>query len=189
MKAPEYRKLLPLVMGGVAAVLIAWDIYNAEVAYEMGMAWDTGWPVVPYRLPEILLPGLNFPAYVLASPFLWLLDLKMQADRYPVLFVAIVAWWHLLGRRLDLGITPPSWTRFTRAGALLCIVIGIGTAYMALDAAAAGVQWWLKYSQGLMSDQTVLLFLYVGPAAWELIIASWFGRMAWKMLTRDSARA
>jgi hypothetical protein len=49
------RFILPLIMGTISVPLVIWDIHNTEVIYSVGMGWDTGAPVWPYRTPEILL--------------------------------------------------------------------------------------------------------------------------------------
>jgi hypothetical protein len=82
----RFRGWLPVVQGGIAAALMAWDLYNQSVISSMGMAWDTGAPIWPYQTSEILIVAINAPAYVLCRPLFILFHLETASMRYPLLF-------------------------------------------------------------------------------------------------------
>jgi len=79
------RVTLPIVFGGLAAALMAWDIHNTHVMESMGMAWDTGAPIWPYQSSFLILFAINFPAFVLAAPFFVLGQLQTYPMRIMML--------------------------------------------------------------------------------------------------------
>src|SRR5438552_12630602 len=96
-----WRIWLPALIGCATAVLMAWEQYNARVIASMGMRWDTGAPMWPYQTPEIILAILNAPAYFVAAPAWWTLNLQSAEQRHPVLFLATIGLWFLIGRSID----------------------------------------------------------------------------------------
>ena len=60
----------------------------------MGMAWDTGAPLLPYQTPDTLLFAINTPAYFVAAAACNFLGFGVISPlHYVTFFSAIVAWW------------------------------------------------------------------------------------------------
>jgi hypothetical protein len=55
MRRIRFRLVLPIVFGFLSLILFAWEYENDRVIESMGMAWDMGPPMWPYRGTVILL--------------------------------------------------------------------------------------------------------------------------------------
>lgn len=186
VKASRYRVTLPLVFGGAAAILMAWDLYNEKIILQMGMGWDTGAPIWPYRTPELLLPAIDRPARFLCAPILWALDRRFIAERYPVLLPFIVIWWHLVGRRLDFGLVPPAWRGAGKAFAVISVFIGFGLACVGFARAIEATKLWSSYVHTPWSDNSFLVVPELSLAIWCFLLAAWLGAVAVKAAAGSS---
>src|SRR5579864_4423627 len=100
----RFRVVLPIIFGFLAVVLFSWDYQNERVVESMGMGWDTGPPMWPYRAVQIISYAVNAPAYVVSWPILKLLNLRTYSFQYAIWFPAIVALWWCVGRSIDFGL-------------------------------------------------------------------------------------
>ncbi len=168
----RYRIALPLVFGFLAVGLIAWDLHNQRVIQSMGMAWDTGAPIWPYQASSLFLVALNAPAFVLATPFFFLLHLPTMEMRHPVLLPMIVFCWWWIGTRLDFGVLGRH--HYRRPRALACVLAAC--AVMLFSAGAYGlindVRWWRSYGHALPPVYLLLLLRTAGAVLWSFVIAA-----------------
>jgi hypothetical protein len=166
----KYRIALPVCMGLVATGLMAWEHHNSEVIATMGMAWDTGAPMWPYQTPEIILAILNAPAYFLAAPVWFTLDLRLESQRYPALFFAILLLWTGIGKAIDSNLLSRA---RRRGGKLSTIGLLIATVVFSLTGVGTlvpGMHWWSQY--GEPSLVSVLIFARITSfAPWCFILA------------------
>jgi hypothetical protein len=97
----------------------------------MGMAWDTGAPLLPYQTPDTLLFAINTPAYFVAAAACNFLGFGVISPlHYVTFFSAIVAWWWLVGLYLDKRSTNETgaprktliWTFFLCLSAITLII-------------------------------------------------------------------
>src|SRR2546430_841395 len=98
MRSVRLRLLLPIIFGFLALALFTWDYENERVIASMGMGWDTGPPVWPYRVVPSISYAVNAPAYVISWPILKLLHLRTYSLQYAVWFPAILVLWWWVGR-------------------------------------------------------------------------------------------
>ena|SRR5438445_1658559 len=104
MRSIRFRVVLPLTLGFLALALFAWDYENERVVASMGMGWDTGPPIWPYRAVPLFSYAVNTPAYEISRPILKLLDLRTSSLQYAVWFSAIMALWWWIGTSIDFGL-------------------------------------------------------------------------------------
>jgi hypothetical protein len=179
MRPLKWRFRLPAVLGCATAGLMAWEQWNARVIESMGMRWDTGAPMWPFQTPEIILAVLNAPAYFIAAPIWWTLNLQSAQQQHPVLLLASIGLWHLVGRGID-----SCW--FSRQGApdrqsLRLLLIGVvavaasGGARQMFD----GARWWSKYG-GLDLPRILILVRIVCFVPWCLAVAAFGARSAFR---------
>lgn len=175
MRHWKWRLWLPGVLGCATAGLMAWERANARVIASMGMAWDTGAPMWPYQTPEILLAILNAPAYFIAAPVWRTFSLNSAEQRHPVLLVASVALWFIVGRAIDdrrrgrKRTLMPLWLR------LLVVMAAGAVAYVGAREVFDGAVWWSKYGE-LHIARILILVRIVSFVPWCLAvgtIAAW----------------
>jgi TRAP-type C4-dicarboxylate transport system permease small subunit len=63
MRSIRLRILLPIIFGffALALALFGWDYENERVVASVGMGWDTGPPVWPYRAVPLFSFAVNGP--------------------------------------------------------------------------------------------------------------------------------
>jgi hypothetical protein len=162
--------LLPAVIGLVNAPLVIWDIYNARVVASVGMGWDMGAPIWPYQTSDILLRLLNFPAYFVAQPIANALDLAAPRHLFLIVPTAL-AWWWLVGMRLDHRLRPPrshrGWLRFA-AFTIFCLLLLSAALIMSADY----LRLWLRYGGHFWNIASLLLFVrFLTPSLWCVTLA------------------
>jgi hypothetical protein len=160
----SFRLVLPILMGAVSAILIAWDIHNQRIIMSMGMAWDTGAPLWPYQTPDTLLSALNFPAYLIATPVSRILGL-LAPRHYLALFPAILFWWWLVGRFLDELLGNASVRKATLLALVLC-VLAILLAYLGISGCIDVFRWWRTYSREVLGWSVLIPLRLIAPSMW-----------------------
>jgi hypothetical protein len=171
MRNIRYRAALPIVFGGLAAVLIAWDIHNTHVIESMGMAWDTGAPIWPYRGSFLILFTVNFPAFVFAAP-LFLLDQLQTYPRRIMILPLIALWWWWIGTRIDFGILGRRRYRHPKATAGILVALAAGLLSWAIYTGVTEFQFWKEYGLELRANYLVLLSGTTIPiVSWCLVLS------------------
>lgn len=166
----RYRVALPIVFGGLAVVLMAWDIHNTQVIESMGIAWDTDAPIWPYRASFLILFTVNFPAFLLAAPF-FLLD-QLQAYPRRIMILPLIALWWWIGTRIDFGILGRRRYRHPKATAGILVGMAAGLLSWALYTGVAEFQFWKEYGLALRANYLVLLSGTTIPiVSWCLVLA------------------
>jgi hypothetical protein len=164
------RIVLPAVLGGISLPLMIWDIHNEQVIESMGMAWDTGAPVWPYRTPDILLRFLNGPAYFVASPLANAFRL-FGPSHYITVFPAVLIWWWFVGLRLDRGLRPVS-ARWRWATFALLTISAVLLFWAAVAVSADAFHWWFKYASFFKPiERSLLIVSFISPAVWCTVLA------------------
>jgi len=184
MRNIRFRVVLPILFGFLAVVLFSWDYQNERVVESMGMGWDTGPPMWPYRAVQIISYAINAPAYVISWPILKLLEPRIYSLQYAVWFPAIVALWWWVGRSIDFGLLGSrNYSHWKLIAASLLIgavaVLSLAT-YIGLDE----YHWAQQYWRG---DPPVYAFLFLraaGPMLWCFFFAAAFVRSAARLVKR-----
>lgn len=96
----RYRTVLPVILGIVAVVLIAWQEHYIQL---IRLSGDDATPVWPYETPFLFLWGINTPAVDAADQLSSLLHLAVGL-RTSFRLVAILVFWWWIGTRLDSGV-------------------------------------------------------------------------------------
>jgi len=172
MRNIRFRLVLPIVFGFLAVALMAWDYENQRMVEIVGMGWDTGPPMWPYRAISDLLFAVNAPAYVLAAPFFFFHYMQTASTRYPLLFPLIVFWWWWIGTRIDFGVLVWRHYRHPKLAAGLLVVIAVVPVYFGCVGALDGFEWWKEYGRTSPPVNSIVLIGIVGPALWFLVLAS-----------------
>jgi len=157
-------------MGTISVPLVIWDIHNTEVIYSVGMGWDTGAPVWPYRTPEILLWLLNFPAHVIAQPIANLMDL-VAPKHHLLLLPSTLLWWWLVGLVLDRQSMQSRGSlrwQFVAGLVVMSATFSSLAAYILIDA----FRWWFQYGNGFWNATTFLMLRFLTPVIWFVAFAS-----------------
>jgi hypothetical protein len=171
MRNIRYRVALPIVFSGLAVVLMAWDFHNTRVIESMGMAWDTGAPMWPYRASSAILFAVNFPAFVLAAPFFLLGQLQTYPTRTMILPL-IAFWWWWIGTRVDFGILGRRRYQYPKATAGILVAMAAGLLSWALYTGVSEFQFWKEYGLGLRRNYLVLLSGTTIPIiSWCLVLS------------------
>ncbi len=171
MRNIRYRVILPIVFGGLAAALMVWDIRNTHVIESMGMAWDTGAPIWPYRASFLILFAVNFPALVLAAPLFLLGKLQTYPMRVMILPL-ITLWWWWVGTRIDFGILGRQRYRHPKVTAGILVAMAAGLLSWAIYTGVAELQFRQEYGLVLRANYLVLLTRTTIPiASWCLILS------------------
>ena len=163
------RRILPSLFFAVSLPLVIWDTYNQRVIVSMGMAWDTGAPVWPYRTPDILLRFLNGPAYIVAQPIVNLLRF-FPPESYVVVLPTSILWWWFFGLILDRGLVGPRWRRrwplFVALTSLSAFLL-----WAAISTFNDAFRWWFQYGRGFWNSTTLLMVSSLTPTVWCAILA------------------
>jgi hypothetical protein len=88
MRSIRLRVLLLIIFGFLALALLGWDYENERLVASMGMVWDTGRPVWPYRAVPLFSFAVNGLAYIISWPILKVLDLRTNSRQYAIWFPA-----------------------------------------------------------------------------------------------------
>src|SRR6202158_1433101 len=178
MQRIRFRIVLPVIFGALALFLFAWEYENDRVVASVGMGWDTGPPVWPYRAVPSFSYGVNAPAYIVSWPILKLINLRTLSLQYAVWFPAILVLWWWVGSYFDFGLpgreSHPR--RKLRTGILL-----VASSVLILLAAQVGFdqyRWAREYWSG---HPLIYATTFLGPAGsilWCLFFASIFVRAA-----------
>ena len=132
--------MLPLVMTGVAVLLVGWNVHLEPRM----MLYDTGAPLWPFQVPQILLGLLNAPAIVLARPFENLFHAYSALSRGTLAVVATPLAWCWIGDRVERGLLRPPY-RFPRLLAVLFLVVSVSLAGALIQGAMSDMEWWHSY--------------------------------------------
>jgi hypothetical protein len=185
MRSIRFRVLLPIIFGFLALALFAWDYQNERVVASMGMGWDTGPPMWPYRALPLFSFAVNGPAYIISWPILKLLDVRTYSLQYAIWFPAIVALWWWTGTCIDFGLlSRRSYShRKSVAGILLAggIVLLILAAHVGFDEYRSFQQYW----PGHPPIYAILLLRAIGPILWCIFLARTFVRSAIRLIRRE----
>jgi hypothetical protein len=182
MRNIRFRVVLPILFGFLAVVLFIWDYQNERVIESMGMGWDTGPPMWPYRAVRIMSYAINAPAYVVSWPILRLLEPRIYSLQYAVWFPALVTLWWWVGRSIDFGLLGSRNYSHRKliAASLLIAAVGLLTSatYIGLDEYQLAKQYWRDHPP-------VYAFLFLraaGPMLWCLCFAAAFVRSAVRLV-------
>jgi hypothetical protein len=187
MRNIRFRVVLPILLGFLAVVLFSWDYQNERVVESMGMGWDTGPPMWPYRAVQIISYAINAPAFVVSWPILRLLEPRKYWVQYAVWFPAIVALWWWVGRSIDFGLLGSrnyshrkliAATLLIAAAALLSLA-----AYIGLDE----YHWAQQYWRGHPPIYAFLFLRAAGPMLWCSFFAAAFIRSAARLVKHKSS--
>jgi hypothetical protein len=183
----SFRFALPIVMGAISAVLMAWDIHNQRIIMSMGMAWDTGAPLWPYQTPDTFLFAINAPAYLIANPISRLLALLVPRHYY-VLFPAILLWWWLVGSYLDKRCAG---TKEQKAPikALFLYLLAASLIFLGLDGFIHATRWWWSYSRNVLSVTDLILLRILAPSIWCFALSVVVLAAAWQRTRIWTARS
>jgi hypothetical protein len=171
MRSIRFRVVLPLIFGFLALALFAWDYQNERVVASMGMGWDTGPPMWPYRAVPLFSYAVNTPAYVISWPILKLLDLRTLSLQYAVWFPAIVALWWWVGTCIDFDFF--SRRRCSRRKLVAGILLAGGVGLLILGARIGLGEYGLfqHYWPGHPPIYAILLLRAAGPMLWCFFLA------------------
>jgi hypothetical protein len=185
MRNIRFRVVLPIVFGFLAVVLFSWDYQNERVVESMGMGWDTGPPMWPYRAVQIISYAINAPAYVASWPIVKLLKPRMYSPQYAVWFLALVALWWWVGRSIDFGLLG---SRNYSHRKLIAASLLIGAVALLSLATSIGLDEYHWAQQYWMGHPPVYAFLFLraaGAMLWCFFFAAAFVRSAARLVKRQ----
>jgi hypothetical protein len=145
-----------------------WDIYNQRVIQSMGMRWDMGAPVWPYRTAEILFLLLNLPSSLLANPILDHFHMYDTED-YLIRFPVATLWWYVVGMYFDYRTPRPGPCRTLRL--LACASVAVAFGGIGVFVLSSAVEWWRSYGDWEFVSQYLIFLRLIAPAIWSLAIA------------------
>lgn len=186
MRHIRFRLVLPIIFGFLALTLFAWDYQNERVVAAMGMGWDTGPPLWPYRAVPLFSYAVNVPAYVVSWPLVRKLDPRVPLHQYAVWLLAIVALWWLVGTRMDFGLLGRR--RHSRPKLAAVILLVSGVVSLALGARVCIDEYFSfqKYWPNQPPVYAILLLRAAGPMLWCLLWAVVAFRSAFHLLWGQS---
>jgi len=185
MHRVRFRVILPTVLGFLAILLFAWDYENDRVVASMGMGWDTGPPMWPYRTVPLVSYAINAPAYIVSWPVLKLLDLRTTWLQYAVWFPFIVVLWWWVGTCIDFGLPIGQSGSHPRLIASLLLVATVGLLLVAARVCVDEYHWFRNYWPGHPPVYVVLALRAIGPTLWCLSFSQAFVRVAIPMFRRE----
>ena len=153
----------------------------------MGMGWDMGPPMWPYRAVQILPYSINLPAYLVAWPILELLEPRAYSFRYAVRFPAILALWWWVGRTIDFGLLD---NRRYSHRKLIGASLLIGAVALLSLAAYVGqneYHWAHQYWNGHPSIDAFLFLRSAGEMLWCICFAAAFVRSTARLVRDQSS--
>jgi len=185
MRSIRFRVVLPLTLGFLALALFAWDYENERVVASMGMGWDTGPPIWPYRAVPLFSYAVNTPSYEISRPILKLLDLRTSSLQYAVWFSAIMALWWWIGTSIDFGLLD---RRSYSHPKLVAGILFAGAVFLLSLAAHVGLDEYRLFQQywpGHPPIYAILLLRAAGPILWCFFLAGAFVRSAFHLIRRE----
>jgi hypothetical protein len=185
MRSIRFRVVLPIVFGFLAVVLFSWDYQNERVVASMGMGWDTGPPMWPYRAVQIISYAINAPAYEVSWPILKLLNPRISSVEYAVWFPAIVALWWWVGRSIDFGLLGNRNYSHRRLFAASLLIGAVALLSLATYLGLNEYYWARQYWKGHPPVYAFLFLRAVGPMLWCFFFAAAFVRSAARLVTRQ----
>jgi hypothetical protein len=172
MRNIRFRVVLPILLGFLAVVLFSWDYQNERVVELMGMGWDTGPPMWPYRAVQIISYAINAPAYVVSWPILRLLDHRIYSLQYAVWFPAIVALWWWVGRCIDFGLLGSRKYSHRRLIAATLLIAAVALLSLATYIGLSEYHWAQQYWRGHPPVDAFLFLRAAGPMLWCIFVAA-----------------
>ena len=186
MKRIRFRIVLPTIFGFLAVALFSWDYENSRIVASMGMGWDTGPPMWPYRAVPLFLYAVNAPAYVISGPILKLLDLRTYWLQDAVWLPVIVALWWWVGTCIDFGVLGRrSYSHRTLMAAIL-VVVSVVLLLVATSVGFDEYRWARDYWRGHPPIYAVLFLRTIGPMLWCLSFAAVLVRAAVRLVRNES---
>lgn len=186
MRRIRFRIILPVIFGFLAVALFYWDYENSRVVAEMGMGWDTGPPIWPYRAVSLFLYAVNAPAYLISWPILRLLKLHTDWLQDAVWFPALIALWWWVGSCIDFGpLGRRSYSR-RRLVAGILVVVSVVLLAVATIVGFDEYRWARDYWRGNPPIYAVLLLRAIGPMIWCLSFVAIFVRAAIHLVRNES---
>ncbi len=132
MRRIRFRLMLPIVLGFLSLTLFAWQHENNRVIESMGMGWDTGPPMWPYRAVPSFSYALNAPVYIACWPLIKLINPQANWVPFAIWFPAITVLWWWVGTRIDFGLLgrrsylhPKPVGALLLAGALILLALSV----------------------------------------------------------------
>lgn len=178
MRSIRFRVVLPIIFGFLALALFTWDYHNERVVAAMGIGWDTGPPLWPYRAVPLFSYAVDVPAYLISWPVIRVLDPRTPLYQYAVWFSAILALWWLVGTRIDFGLLG---RRRHSHPKLIAMILVAGGAVLLILGAHIGVDEYFSFRQYWPNHPpiyAILLLRAVGPMHWCLCLTAAFLRSA-----------
>jgi len=169
---------LPVVFGVLALFLFAWQHENDRVIASIGMGWDMGPPVWPYRAVPSFSYAVNAPAYVVSWPILKLLNLQTPSFQYAVWFPAILILWWWVGTYLDFGLLGPNSRSWRRLKAALLLLSSAVLVFVAFRVCLDKYFWARDHCSNSPSICAIVLLGGMGLTLWFLFFATAFARAA-----------
>jgi len=172
MQRIRFRVVLPVVFGFLSLVLFAWQHENNRMIELMGMAWDTGPPMWPYRAVPLFSYAINAPAYVACWPLTRLIDVPADWPYYVVWFPAIVLLWWWVGTPIDFGLLG---RRKYEHPKFLAVLLFVGALVLLILSVNIGVGEYHLFRYYWPAQRTInaaiILLRAVGPILWCLLFA------------------
>lgn len=174
--------MLPIIFGFLAAVLFAWDYENQRVVTSMGMGWDMGPPMWPYRAVEIISFAINVPAYLISWPILKLFNFHSSALQYAVWFPAILALWWWVGRSIDFGLLGRRKYSHRKLIAVGLLVATVPLLFLVGHIGLGEYHWYAQYWAGHRPIFAIVFLHAAGEILWCLSLAAAFVGSALRIL-------
>jgi hypothetical protein len=165
-------------------MLFVWDFENNLVVASVGMGWDMGPPMWPYRAIKIICYAINAPAYVVCWPLLRLLDPRNPSIQYAIWFPATLILWWWVGRSIDFGLLgAKTWSKPKLIAAFL-IVISLVLLRVAAFTGMDTYHWFRSYWPRQPAVNGFLFVEAAGSAGWCMALAIAFTRSALGLLRK-----
>jgi hypothetical protein len=182
MRKIRFRVILPIIFGFLALALFAWDYQNNRVVAEMGMGWDMGPPIWPYRAVALFVFAVNAPAYLISWPILNVLHLRTLELHYAVWFPAIILLWWLTGTWIDFGLVTQRASAHRKRIAGLFLTAGIALLAFATQASLHEYHSFLMSGPGQPPIYVILTLRTIGPVFWSIFFATGLFRSALRLI-------
>jgi len=184
MRRTRFRVVLPIVFGFLSLLLFAWEHENNRVIESMGMGWDTGPPMWPYRAVPLFSYAVNAPAYIACWPLVKMIDARTDWVEYAVWLPAITALWWWVGTRIDFGLLGRQMWLRTKSVAALLFLSALLLFVLAGGIAVSEYRSFQLYWPGHPPIYAILLLRAIGPILWCLLFAFAFVRSAFGIWRR-----
>jgi hypothetical protein len=185
MRSIRFRVVLPILLGFLAVVLFSWDYQNERVVASMGMGWDMGRPMWPYRAVQIISYAINVPAYLASWPILKLLEPRIYLFPYAVWFPAIVALWWWVGRTIDFGLLGNRSYSHRKLLAASLLIGALALLSLATYVGQDEYHWAHQYWRGHAPVDALLFLRGAGEMLWCFFFAAAFVRSAARFVKRQ----